>query len=66
MNRPLVASLLRELADAIEAPDEEAAKKKTGRKSGPRLVAPDGPVDELARARAERILHDRGYRRPTK
>lgn len=68
MNRTRVAALLRELADELEgdaatpaAPPEPALPPKPKKKSAPRLrLLPEIEVDEVARAKARRMLRRAG------
>lgn len=63
MNVNRVAALLRELADAIEEKDEEApsvTRKPRPRKQDLTYPAPTGPVSDIDRQRARRMLRRRG------
>lgn len=65
MNPTRVASALRQLADAVEAPNEVPNEKP----SSPRLrraktiTRPAGESDEVAAAKARRLLRANGYRK---
>lgn len=62
MNRAAVASLLRQIAAELEAPDE---REEPPRKRGPRVPLhppPRGEVSELDAARARAILKAKGIR----
>jgi hypothetical protein len=67
MNRALVAALLRELADAIEAPDDSTvhgaaapAPKRARRQR--EIVRPPGEAPPAVAEQAARILRNRGFR----
>ena len=71
MNRKLVAGQLRRLAELerqrAELLDELAAqlaelepRSAPPRRPGPRIVAPEAPIDDLQRARARRALRRAG------
>ena len=66
MNRARVASLLRELADALEEndiPEAEGSRPRAKRPARrPRaLTRPDGEATPLVAAQAARLLKDRGF-----
>ena len=72
MNRKLVAGKLRRLADlerqradlldelAEQLADELEPRVAAPRRPGPRIVAPEAPIDDLQRARARRALRRAG------
>jgi hypothetical protein len=66
MNRALVAALLRELADAIEAPEDPAVDGATTRRRRARrpreIVRPPGEAPAEVAEQAARILRNRGFR----
>jgi hypothetical protein len=53
MNIKRIASLLRELADAIEQEEPKRPKRKN-------VAAPDEPVSDEAKAKAQRALRKAG------
>ena len=64
MNSKRVASALRLLADAVESEDVPKEKPSSPRmRSAPMIVRPAGESDEVAAAKARRLLGARGYRK---
>lgn len=72
MNRKLVAGHLRRLAElerqradlldqlAEQLADELEPRATSPRRPGPRIVAPEAPVDDIQRAKARRALRRAG------
>ncbi|MGH7282825.1 MAG: hypothetical protein ACRELY_14970 [Polyangiaceae bacterium] len=65
MNPTRVASALRQLADAVEAPEDIPNEQPSSSRirRAKTLVRPAGESDEVAAAKARRLLRANGYRK---
>ena len=61
MNAARVAQALRDLADAIEDGDGAEAPAAPRRRRERAIPEPSQPIDELARARVQKTLREKGW-----